>query len=191
MFRATRWRATRWANAFLAASGKDTDEAILCLKALVEPIKSAQGVFLGNDASVKLEKYLRESAEAAYNGGFSSGLEYAIRFICLLVEKRCFQHIDSLINLIEKTIDKKNGILYVTVQAAVEPYSEFKKELAKLIKEKTGAAGVKLETEIKPELLGGYLLRIGEFYIDASLKGQLEKMTADLISVGGNNGELQ
>jgi F0F1-type ATP synthase delta subunit len=31
-----------------------------------------------------------------------------------------------------------------------------------------------------PELLGGYRLRIGGFYIDASLKGQVEKMTSDL-----------
>jgi len=50
-----------------------------------------------------------------------------------------------------------------------------------MIKEKTGASDVKMKTSVKPELLAGFLLRIGGFYIDASLKGQVESMKADLI----------
>jgi F0F1-type ATP synthase delta subunit len=61
--------------------------------------------------------------------------------------------------------------------------SGFEAELARLIREKTGAANVKMKTSVRPELLGGYRLRIGGFYIDASLKGQLAKMKADLEAV--------
>jgi len=70
----------------------------------------------------------------------------------------------------------------------------FEKELTLMIKEKTGAAGVKMKTRVRPELLGGYLLRIGSHYIDASLKGQLENMAAQLstpglgANTGGRNG---
>jgi F0F1-type ATP synthase delta subunit len=49
-----------------------------------------------------------------------------------------------------------------------------------MIKEKTGASDVKMKTSVKPELLAGFLIRIGGFYVDASLKGQLEAMRADL-----------
>ena len=40
-----------------------------------------------------------------------------------------------------------------------------------------------MRTKVVPELLGGYRLRIGEFSIDASLKGQLEKMADKLAAV--------
>jgi F-type H+-transporting ATPase subunit delta len=77
-------------------------------------------------------------------------------------------------------LNEKNGILDITVETAVELDKNFTEELVQIIKEKTGAAGVKIKTCIKPELLGGFLLRTGGFYIDASLKGQVEKMMAEL-----------
>ncbi|MCL2129098.1 MAG: F0F1 ATP synthase subunit delta [Treponema sp.] len=184
----------RWTDAFLAVSGKDADEAFSCLKALVPPVKSAHGIFFGNNASVQLEKILRESVIVA--GGkdgkeTNPALEHAIRFICLLVEKKCFNHIDILLNRLERILDEKKGFLYVKVQVAAPVDGDAEKELAESIKRITGASGIKMETQVRPELLGGYLLRIGDFYVDASLKGQLEKMTAELVFDGGNNGKLQ
>ena len=176
------FRVSRWADAFLAVSGKDADEAFVCLKALVTPLKSAHGILFGHDAAAKLEKILRENTDG------NTACEYAIRFICLLTEKKYLKYIDLLINRIEKKLDEQKGILCVTVQTAAQQDSDFEKELARSIKEITGAASIKMETQIKPELLGGYALRIGDFYIDASLKGQLEKMTAQLIGDGGSDG---
>ena len=175
------FRASRWADAFLAASGKDAKDVLSCLKVLSEPVKSTRGFFYGHDAAAKLEKHLRETVSTLQNAEIPGGMEYAIRFLCLLVEKNCFQYIDVLLKLIEKNIDEQNGILYVTVQAAVKPDNAFEKELSESIKKKTGAVGIKMEIQVKPELLGGYILRMGGFYIDASLKGQLEKMTAELV----------
>jgi ATP synthase F1 delta subunit len=112
----------------------------------------------------------------------------------LLVEKNCFRHIDPLLTRIEQMLDERKGILDLTVESAVPPESGFEEELARMIKEKTKATDVKMKTVVKPELLGGYVLRMGGFYIDASLKGQVEKMTAELTAaagaIGGNNGEL-
>ena len=176
------FRVSRWADAFLAVSGKDADEAVVCLKALVPPLKSAHGILFGHDAAAKLEAALREKA----SGNMAE--EYAIRFICLLTAKKYLKYIDLLINSIEKKLDTQKGVLCVTLQTASPQDSNFEKELAQSIKERTGAASVKMETQINPELLGGYSLRIGDFYIDASLKGQLEKMTAQLIGDGGNDG---
>ena len=41
-----------------------------------------------------------------------------------------------------------------------------------------------MKIKLVPELIAGYCLRIGGFYIDASLRGQLEKMTAVLTRDG-------
>jgi len=176
------FRVSRWAGAFLAVSGKDADEAFIHLKMLAVPLRSAHGILFGHDAAARLEKVLRDNIDG------STACEYAIRFICLLTEKKYLKYIDPLINRIEKMLNEQKGILCVTVQTAVPQDSDFEKELAQSIKEITNAENIKMETQIKPELLGGYALRIGDFYIDASLKGQLEKMTAQLISDGGSDG---
>jgi len=177
------FRAGRWAGAFVTVSGKDANEALFCLKALAAQVKTVQGALMGHTASAKLEKLLRESAGAVREE--TSAVEYAIRFLCLLVEKNCFRHIDLLLQRIEQNLDEQNGILSVTVETAAPVESGFEKELSQMIQEKTGAAGIKMKMTVRPELLGGYLLRMGSHYIDASLKGQLESMAAYL---GGNTG---
>jgi F-type H+-transporting ATPase subunit delta len=137
---------------------------------------------------MELEKIVRESVASAKvvsagSAGAPSAMEYAIRFICLLVEKNCFRYIDSLLHKIEQELDEQKGILALSLEAADPLDSGFEKKLAQMIKERTGAAGVTMKTSVKPELLGGYRLRLGGFYVDASLKGQIEKMKSDLEAV--------
>jgi len=174
------FHADRWAAAFLAVGGKDAEDAFLCLKALSVPIKSVRGAFFGHNASAELEKILRESANVSGEKETTPPMEYAIRFICLLVEKNCFKYIDLLLKRIEQKLDEQNGFLAISLEAASPLDSGFEKELVQAIKEKTGAAGVKMKTSVKPELLAGFLLRVNGFYVDASLKGQLETMKVSL-----------
>jgi F-type H+-transporting ATPase subunit delta len=190
------FHAGRWAQAFLSVSGADANEAFLCLNALAARVKTFHGALMGHTASLKLEKLLRESVASSAATSEASGgtkttpaVEYAIRFLCLLVEKKYLMHLGLLLERIEQELDKQNGILGVTVESAVAVESGFEKELTRMIKDKTGAAGIKIKTIVRPDLLGGFLMRIGSHYIDASLKGQLESMAAYLSgNTGGRNG---
>jgi F-type H+-transporting ATPase subunit delta len=173
------FHAERWAGVFLTVSGANADEAFLCLKALAENVKTLRGLLFGHSASAKLEKILRECVTASAVAN-TAAAEYAIRLLCLLVEKNCFRYVDLLLQKIEQDLDAQNGILDVTVETTSAVNGGFEKEFERLIKDKTGAAGVKIKTTVRPELLGGYILRIGSFYIDASLKGQLESMAVQL-----------
>jgi len=173
------FHATRWADAFLAVSGKDAEEAFLCLKALSTSVKSVHGAFFGHGASTDLEQILRESANVK-GAEITPAVEYAIRFISLLVEKNCFRHIDLLLQRIEQKLDEQKGFLALSLEAASPLDSGFEKELTQMIREKTGASGVKMNVSLKPELLAGFLLRVNGFYVDASLKGQLDAMKAGL-----------
>jgi F0F1-type ATP synthase delta subunit len=172
------FHVNRWAGAFLAVSGKNADSVYECLKAIAQPVKSVRGVFFGHHAAAELEKMLRDGAAEP-----PVAVEYAIRFICLLVEKNCFRYIDILLPVIERKLDEQKGILSFSLEAASAVDSGFEAELARMIREKAGAADVKIKTSVKPELLSGYRLRMGGFYIDASLKGQLAQMKADLEAV--------
>ena len=196
MFHET-FHADRWAGAFFAVSGENADAVFLRLKALAPGIKSVRGAFFGYGAAAKLEKVLRGSSlqgsplqGSALLGSEDSGgitdqsVEYAIRFICLMVEKKCIRRIDSLLAKIGEMLDERKGILNVGLESANLADSGLIEEMTRNIREKTGAAEIKIKTCVRPELLAGYVLRIGSFYVDASLKGQLEKLTADLRAAG-------
>ena len=174
------FHADRWANAFLAVSAESADDAFQYVKIFTAQIKKIHGAFFGHNAASRLEKVLLESAGPADVKEDSPAALYAIRFVCLLVEKNCFKYIDSLMARIEEMLDAQKGTLDVTLETASAPDIALEEELARQIREKTGAANIKMKTCVRPELLGGYLLRIGSFYVDASLKGQIEKMKIDL-----------
>jgi F-type H+-transporting ATPase subunit delta len=192
------FHAERWTGAFLTVSGANANEAFLCLKALAAQVRTIDGILLGHSASGRLEKILRESVAAVGTadtaGAETPPVEYAIRFLCLLVEKNCFRYINLLLQKIEQNLDAQNGILNVVIEVAVPMDGGFEEKLALMIKNKTGASGVKMKTCVRPELLGGYILRIDSHYVDASLKGQLESMAAHLgapgfgADTGGRNG---
>jgi F-type H+-transporting ATPase subunit delta len=185
----------RWTEAFFIASGENAENVFLCLKIIAPQIKSIHSFFSGHGSSVKLEEMLRDSVSAAGIKDTSlAAAEYAIRFICLMVEKNCFRHIDTLLPRIEHMLNELNGILDITVEAASPIDSGFEEEMARMIQEKTGSAGVKINSVIRPELLGGYLIRIGSFYVDASLKRQMENMMEDFTQAikgrGVKDGEI-
>jgi F-type H+-transporting ATPase subunit delta len=200
------FRSERWAGAFIGVSGENAAAAFLCLKALAAPLKSVsvRGVFFGKDAAARVEKLLRDGvcAGAGSAPGGTPGdpaAECAIRFVTLLIEKNCFRHIDLVLQKIERRMDEQAGILDVTVESAAPMDSAFEEEMRRSLMQRTGAAGVKMKTRLVPELLGGYRLRIGGFCVDASLKGQMEQMKADMLEAvrtamaaarGGGNGEL-
>ena len=171
------FRANRWAAAFVGLAGNDP-EALSCLKALIPPVKAIPGALFGHASSRRLALLLQESAEAAGFAGQSAA--YAIRFIALLVEKNLFGHIDSIMARVEELFDQQAGVLDVTAESASPMDDAFQDELRRKIADLGGAAKVNLKIKLVPELLGGYRLRFRGFYVDASVKGQMEKMKASL-----------
>jgi len=169
----------RWAAVFITVLGENAAEGLICLKAMVQPIKTISGALFGYSAARRLEKLLRESVAEGV-GGTNGTVEYVIRFISLLVEKKQLKYIDMILQKIEERIDERTGTLAVTVESASPLDSVLEKELMRRIVERTGAANIKMKTRLVPALLGGYRLRAGGLYVDASVKGQMDKMRADL-----------
>lgn len=169
--------ANRWAAVFIAVLGKNAAEGLACLKAVVQPVKTISGALFGYSTALRLEKLLRESAA---QDGANVTVEYVIRFITLLVAQHQFKHINIILQKIEERIDERAGTLEVTLESASPLDGDFEKELMRRIVEKTGAANIKMKTRLVPALLGGYRLRAGGLYVDASVKGQMDKMRADL-----------
>jgi len=178
------FHANRWAVVFDTVLGENADSGLACLRALVQPVKTISGELSGHSAARQLEKILRESASATFGGNASdAAVEYAIRFITLVVEKAQFGNIDVILRHIEDRLDARRGALMVTVESAAPVDNVLEEELRRQIKERLGATEVTMKVQVIPQLLGGYRLRLGGFYVDASLKGQVERMKADLEAV--------
>jgi F-type H+-transporting ATPase subunit delta len=173
------FHGNRWAVAFVTALGNNAGAGFDCLKTMVQPLKPVSGILFGYSAARQIESMLRAAVLTA-NGTVSTAAEYALRFIALVIEKEQFKHIDLIMRKIEERIDAHNGVLAVTVESAAPLDRSFEEQLKQCITERFGASAVKLNAALIPDLLGGYRLRIGGFFIDASLKGQMEQMKADL-----------
>jgi len=172
----------QWASAFVNSfekEGGDIEDSVNLLKALAD---SLPVTVYGRAAVFKLEPLVRGALPEA-----KQGKETVIRFFLLMVKKNAVCHIDLIIGEIKKLLDKKSGIIKVIAEYAFEPGKEFISEIKEAIKKQTGAASVELTGQIKPELIGGYRLKIGDEIIDASVRRQLTEMEACLASVDGGN----
>ena len=181
------FHADRWVKAFTGTCREQSEESLACLKALTPAIKNAPGIMFGHSAAARLEQTLRDSIavcgaqqDLSLTAPLAAPLEYAIRFIVLLVEKNGFKYIDLIQEKIGQWIDEQKGILNITAETAFPLESAQEEELKKRIMAETKTSGIRMKLTVVPELLGGYRLRMGGFCIDASLKGALENMTADL-----------
>jgi len=113
--------------------------------------------------------------------------EITTRFFQLLVKKKRVRHINSIMAEIKNVLNKKRGIVTVSADYAFPPLDEFESILCEVVKKHTRASGVELIGQVKPELIGGYRLRMGDKIIDASIRGQLRKMEASLAAGDGVN----
>ena len=176
------FHANRWARAFTNACGENSEEAFLFLKAVSPRLELIKDSFSGSAAAANLEKALLQSVEAAGSEAVdkTQALNYSIRFLALLTARKKLKYIGSVIEEIGQELDKKNRRLGVVVQTAAPMDSAFEEELKNRIIERTGVSAVTMKVTVVPELLGGLRLNMDGYYIDASLKTQMQKMIFDL-----------
>lgn len=170
------FHAGRLAEAFVKTSGTDaaTDfEQLKVFSALLAPVSK---MLFGKAAAQKVREILLR------NTGAES--EKAVLFISFLIFRNWYKYINPITEKIQKILDEQNNTLVLTLETATEPDAGFKNELEKTICRHTGASEIRMKTQLVPELLSGYRLRIGGLCIDASLRRQIKNLTEDLLNKG-------
>jgi F-type H+-transporting ATPase subunit delta len=71
--------------------------------------------------------------------------------------------------------NRRKGIVNATVTSATSLSDENKLQLIQVIKEATKGEVV-LETKVDPELIGGFVLKVGDRQFDASIANSLQKL---------------
>jgi F-type H+-transporting ATPase subunit delta len=75
---------------------------------------------------------------------------------------------------------KYKGITESVLTTAIKVDPKVRKQITDLISE-VFSTKVELEEKINPEIIGGFILRIDDKYIDASIKNRLRKIKKELL----------
>lgn len=123
--------------------------------------------------SPKVSKEKRkEIISNVYGGKVSDEL---LNFLKILIDKNRSNTIFEIKEVFQRLLDDHRNVKRVTVESVVELTDEHKGKLIKKLSEMTGCEIV-LKNEIKPEILGGIIMRIDNEIIDDSVLSKLNSI---------------
>jgi F-type H+-transporting ATPase subunit delta len=106
--------------------------------------------------------------------------EITLSMIDLMVKNGRESYLPALARVfIHETLQHK-GITKSVLTTAVKVDDKVRKQMTSLIS-KVYSTKVELEEKIDPEIIGGFMLRIDDNYIDASVRNKLRKIKKELL----------
>lgn len=107
---------------------------------------------------------------------------YLINFLMLLVDKRRIVFLEAIAQQYLNLLRKLNKVALAEVTSAKELTEEQKNSIVDKVKAIADANDVELKTTIDPSLIGGVIIKVGSKVIDASIRGQLRRISISLNS---------
>ena len=105
---------------------------------------------------------------------------YLANFMMLLVDKRRIIFLESIVEQYLSLLRKLNQTVLAEVISARELSDEQKGNIVERVKGIVEARDVELKTSVDPDLIGGVIIKVGSKVIDASLRGQLRRISVSL-----------
>ena len=114
--------------------------------------------------------------EEIYGGSLSKA---SMLFLTLITKKRREGAIPEIASEFVRQYKSKKGITTATVTSATVLADDAKKKILNLIEKEVGGT-VELAMEINPELIGGFVLRIGDKQLDTSILNKVNTLRQEL-----------
>ena len=105
---------------------------------------------------------------------------YLVNFMMLLVDKRRIIFLESIVEQYLSLLRKLNQTVLAEVISARELSDDQKGNIVERVKGIVEARDVELKTSVDPDLIGGVIIKVGSKVIDASLRGQLRRISVSL-----------
>ena len=99
----------------------------------------------------------------------------------IITKKNRESILDSIADEFIKLYDENQGILEATVITTTPLTDELRQQFINIVASSTGK-NIQLEEKIDPNLIGGYILRVKDRQIDASLRSRLNELKLQLIN---------
>ncbi len=110
---------------------------------------------------------------------------YTLNFLMLLVERRRILFLTGICQHYQATLRKLNRTVLAEVISTVELTEAQQQTVIARVQQMSGAEQVELQRRIDPELIGGVLIKVGSQVLDASIRGQLRRITYSLMNSAG------
>lgn len=108
--------------------------------------------------------------------------EVTLNFLKLVLDKRRQVHLREMVRAYEAAYHDQMGELVVTVESAVPLEAPQRQRLMGDLKKKH-KKDIILEERVKPALLGGLVLKVGDSRVDGSLRARLDLLESRLSAV--------
>ena len=110
--------------------------------------------------------------------------KYLLNFLQLLIDKKRIEHLNEIYKEFKHLVETERGeaSLKVEVQSPIE-LDDTRAEKLKSKLEEIFDKQVELVVDIKPQLLGGLVLKVGDKVIDGSIKRQLKNLKNNIKSL--------
>lgn len=171
--------AAPYAQALLSvAKSKDSvDELSQIAADLLNLLKESDGLeaFLANPIANKdakkgvLSKILGDDANQQMKN-----------FLMLLVDKGRIYLVEPILQQFQALVRELNQAVLAEVTSAVELSDEQKEAVRQKVQKITDAKSVELSTSVDTDLIGGVIIQIGSQILDASIRGQLRRISLQL-----------
>lgn len=107
--------------------------------------------------------------------------EDMIGFLRILVSKQRFGELSAILDYFTARAKEYQKIGMATVTSPAELSGEWKSKIEKRLLETSGYTSMEMSWEVKPEIIGGLIIRIGDTVVDSSISGKLEDLKKTLI----------
>lgn len=108
--------------------------------------------------------------------------QLALNLVYLLVARRRLRLIDQIASEYQRLVDAYQGLEHAEVTTAIPLDEEDRKRLSERLAGLTGTR-IMLSTKVDPNVIGGFVVRIGDRLIDGSTKSKLGSLRKSLVEV--------
>jgi F-type H+-transporting ATPase subunit delta len=105
--------------------------------------------------------------------------ELAVRLLDVLIQNRRINDLAAIVAGLATMIREATGTVAAEVRSASELSAKEHSELRAMLERKVGA-NVDIDVTVDPDLIGGFVAKIGSEVYDASVSGKIEKFRASL-----------
>jgi F-type H+-transporting ATPase subunit delta len=166
--------ATTYASSLFEVA-KETD----MVKEISKDLKDVMTIFEENDDFYNFlisPKFSRDDRKKAINKLFEGKISKEFHnFLNILIDKDRARDLKAINKSFNKLLDDDRNIKRVTIESAVALTDEHKKDLIKKLEQSMNCEII-LQNIVKPEILGGIILKMDTKIIDNSVRAKLESM---------------
>ncbi len=106
--------------------------------------------------------------------------DLAVNFLLLLLRRHRLHLLPRIVELYQEMYNRAKGIVVAEVTTAAPLDEEHKRKIAAYISQATGGKKVEMRIYQDPRILGGFVARIGDNVIDASVSRRLAELAQRL-----------